>query len=597
MRRKSNYDKFPIISVSTSGSDCWESWPLILDRLRAYTTETNSVICIECYPGVQELALRRTLEEGLQSAAVIMTTDLLKRSSAIERMVGDVLGDDPVFGRMNKIQIRDFFDEWKLGNARDLAKNWNQGLLIIVGTGATLVVPEPNLLIYADMARWEIQQRQRRNAIGNFGADNLGESAGLKYKRAFFVDWRAADRLKASLFSRIDFWLDTNDDIPKLVTGQSMREGLRQLVQRPFRVVPYFDPGPWGGHWMEEVCDLPNNVPNHAWCFDCVPEENSLLLKFGSTCVEIPAMNLTLLHPRELLGQSVYSQFGAEFPIRFDFLDTMGGGNLSLQVHPKRKYIWEKFRMKYTQDESYYLLDAAEDGSVYLGVKNQVNRDAMITELQAAQSNGRSFRAEVYVNKFPAKKHDHFLIPAGTVHCSGKNSMILEISATPYIFTFKLWDWDRLGLDGLPRPIHIDHGLRNIAWDRDTNWVRKNLINQIELVAEGPGWREERTGLHQLEFIETRRHWFTGTTPHETRDTVNVLNLVEGEEAIVESPTNAFEPFVVHYAETFIVPAEIGAYRISPTSQSIGKSCATIKASVRNGWSHSEQLAERSSAG
>jgi mannose-6-phosphate isomerase class I len=521
-----------------------------------------------------------------------MTTDLLKNSPVIERMVGDVLGDDPVFGRMNGIHIKDFFDGPKLGSARDLATNWRQGLLLIVGTGASLVAPEPDILIYADMARWEIQQRQRYNAIGNFGADNLEESAGLKYKRALFVDWPAADRLKASLLSRIDFWLDTNSDIPKLVTGRSMREGLRQLVHRPFRVVPYFDPGPWGGHWMEEVCDLPNDVPNHAWCFDCVPEENSLLLKFGSTCVEVPAINLTLLYPHELLGQNVYSQFGAEFPIRFDFLDTMGGGNLSLQVHPKAQYIRDKFGMKYTQDESYYLLDAGEDGSVYLGVRNDINRDEMIRELRSAQTDGYSFTAEAYVNKFPSRKHDHFLIPAGTIHCSGKNSMVLEISATPYIFTFKLWDWERLGLNGLPRPIHIDHGLMNIVWDRDTNWVQENLINQIEPFAEGPGWREERTGLHHLEFIETRRHWFTGPTLHETQDTVNVLNLVEGEEAVVESPTNSFEPFVVHYAETFIVPAATGVYRISPTGQSIGKMCATIKAFVRNGQLHLEQFVD-----
>jgi hypothetical protein len=517
----------------------------------------------------------------------MMTCDLLKCSREIDRMIGDVLGDDPVFGRMNPIQIENFFDERKLSDAGERVKNWKQGLLLIVGTGAALVgEAEADVLIYADMARWEIQQRQRGNVIGNFGADNLKESAGLKYKRAFFVDWRAADRLKASLISRIDFWLDTNGAIPKLVTGQDMREGLIQVVHRPFRVVPYFDPGPWGGHWMEEVCDLPNDVPNHAWCFDCVPEENSLLLKFGSTCVEVPAMNLTLAHPRELLGESVYSRFGPEFPIRFDLLDTMGGGNLSLQVHPKTKYIWDEFGMKYTQDESYYLLDAGEDGTVYLGTKNGVNRDAMIRDLKGALTNGHSFRAESYVNRFPARKHDHFLIPAGTIHCSGKNSMVLEISATPYIFTFKLWDWGRLGLDGLPRPIHIDHGLMNIAWDRDTNWVRENLINQIETVAEGSGWREERTGLHHLEFIETRRHWFTAPTTHETQDTVNVLNLVEGEEVVVESLTNAFEPFVVHYAETFIVPAAIGGYRISPTGRSTGKGCGTIKASVRNGWHH-----------
>ena len=591
MPRRSNYDKFPVISVCSSESDCWENWPVILDRLRTYTAQTKSVICIECYPSVLELALRGALEQGLKPAAVIMTTELLKNSAAIERMVGDVLGDDPVFGRMNTIQIEDFFDERKLHQARDLSTKWQDGLLLVVGTGATLVVPKPDVLIYADLSRWEIQQRQRRNIVGNLGADNLQESPGQKYKRAFFVDWRAADHLKKSLLQKIDFWLDTNGDIPKLVTGRAMRDGLKQISSRPFRVVPYFDPGPWGGHWMEEVCNLPAGMPNYAWCFDCVPEENSLLLSFGGTCVEIPAMNLTLLYPRELLGDAVFSRFGAEFPIRFDFLDTMGGGNLSLQVHPKTQFIREHFGMQYTQDESYYLLDAGNDGSVYLGLRTHIDQEAMIRELKKALEDGVSFNADTYVNRFPAKKHDHFLIPAGTIHCSGKNSMVLEISATPYIFTFKLWDWGRVGLDGLPRPIHLEHGLTNIVWNRDTEWVGKNLINRIEHMSVGPGWREERTGLHELEFIETRRHWFKSKTPHDTLGTVNVLNLIEGDEAIVESPTGAFDPFVVHYAETFIVPAAIGEYQISPVGRSMGKTCATIKAFVRDGQTHSAGLA------
>jgi hypothetical protein len=205
----------------------------------------------------------------------------------------------------------------------------------------------------------------------------------------------------------------------------------------------------------------------------------------------------------------------------------------------------------------------------------------MIRDLRVAQNGGPPFRAEDYVNQFPARKHDHFLIPAGTVHCSGGNSMVLEISATPYIFTFKLWDWGRLGLDGQPRPIHIDHGRANISWGRDTDWVLSNLINRIEPISEGPAWKEERTGLHELEFIETRRHWFTGPTPHDTNGTVNILNLVEGREATVESPSGSFEPFIVHYAETFIVPAAVGQYTIRPSSASLGKRCGTIKAFVR----------------
>ena len=419
--------------------------------------------------------------------------------------------------------------------------------------------------------------------MGNLGLNNAQDDFLLKYKCGFFAEWRAADRLKKQLLPEIDFLLDTNrPHSPKLIGGDVFRHALQQTAQRPFRVVPYFDPGPWGGHWMEEVCDLPRDVPNYAWCFDCVPEENSLLLGFGEQRVEVPAIDLVFSQPHALLGEAVHARFGAEFPIRFDFLDTMGGGNLSLQVHPLTRYIREKFGMDYTQDESYYLLDAGSDATVYLGLKDNISPQEMTDDLYRAQEGGVAFPAEKYVNRWPAQKHDHFLIPAGTIHCSGANSMVLEISATPYIFTFKLWDWGRLGLDGRPRPISIEHGVANIQWDRTTEWVRRELINRFEAIREEAGWSEERTGLHEREFIETRRHWFTGTVPHHTDGGVNVLNLVEGDAAIVESPSGAFAPFVVHYAETFIVPAAVNAYTVRPHGISVGKRCGTIKAFVRS---------------
>jgi mannose-6-phosphate isomerase class I len=237
--------------------------------------------------------------------------------------------------------------------------------------------------------------------------------------------------------------------------------------------------------------------------------------------------------------------------------------------------------MKYTQDESYYILDAKQNGSVYLGLKADINRTNMKKELREAQEfDGVEFNAERYVSQFPARKHDHFLIPAGTIHCSGRDTVVLEISATPYIFTFKLWDWGRVGLDGNPRPIHLDRGIENICWDRTTKWVEQALINRSEIIAEKDGWREEQTGLHLSQFIETRRHWFTATVPHDTEGNLNVLNLVEGPEAIVESPAAAFPPFVVHYAESFIVPAALGPYTIRPTVP--GTTCATVKAFVRS---------------
>jgi mannose-6-phosphate isomerase class I len=237
--------------------------------------------------------------------------------------------------------------------------------------------------------------------------------------------------------------------------------------------------------------------------------------------------------------------------------------------------------MDYTQDESYYMLDAAEDAVVYLGLREHIDCEQMKWDLERAQRDPDApFNAEPYVNIWPARKHDHFLIPAGTIHCSGRNGVVLEISATPYIFTFKLWDWGRLGLDGKPRPIHLQHGLANIQWNRTSSWVRDNLISPTIPMGKGDGWREEKTGLHELEFIETRRHWFTGIVPHDTAGTVNVLNLVEGDAAIVESPSGTFEPFPVHYGETFIVPAQVGAYTIRPERPS-ATPFATMKAFVR----------------
>lgn len=581
----SNYDKFPVVAVSDGANACVAGWDAIATKLQTAVTKRaarKTVIVVECYPGVHEGEVLRELNSRLKPALALRAGDALLPPGKIDALVQPFLGgDDPVFGFKSELNLPEFFDAEKVRALRGKVDGASDGLALIVGCGAGLV-HDGDILVYADLARWEAQLRFRRNEAGNLGVDNKTLAASLQYKRAFFVDWRVCDRWKQPLMAKWDFVLDTNNPRePKLANGEAVRRGLRHAVTRPFRVVPFFDPAPWGGQWMKEVCDLDRGVKNFGWCFDCVPEENSLLLGFGDVRFEMPSIDLVFDQPRALLGEAVHARFGAEFPIRFDFLDTMGGGNLSFQVHPLTEYIQQKFGMHYTQDESYYMLDAGADASVFLGLKTDADAKTMARDLETAQQGGAPFPAEKYTNRFPAKKHDHFLIPAGTVHCSGANSMVLEISATPYIFTFKMWDWGRLGLDGRPRPIHLQHGLANIQWERDTDWTRKNLVNRFEPLGAGDGWREERTGLHELEFIETRRHWFAKAVPHHTNGSVNVLNLVEGAEAVVESPAGAFEPFVVHYAETFIVPAAVGRYSIRPHGRSVGQVCATMKAFVR----------------
>lgn len=566
--RRSTYDKSPVVPVGTAdeiavgAAGC----TAVLAALGA------RVLAVECYPGVRASDVRPLLTADL----VLDVAEAYRPAADLAALVAADLTDDPVFGRLTQRTVHDFFDPGLLCALRSRVAD-APGTVALHGTGASLVASY-DAVVYADLPRWEIQQRQRAGASGNLGADNAGERPSVLYKRGFFLDWRVADRLKSALLDQVDAFLDTTTDCPKVVAGPAVRRGLDLTVRRPFRVVPFFDPAPWGGQWMRDVCDLDPAVDNYGWCFDCVPEENSVQLGFGEHIIELPALDLVLHRPAELLGDRVRDRFGDEFPIRFDFLDTMGGGNLSLQVHPLTEHIRDEFGWGYTQDESYYLLDAAPDARVYLGLRTGVDPDAMLADLQAAQDGGPAFPAERHVNVLPARKHDHFLIPAGTVHCSGAGSMVLEISATPFIFTFKLWDWGRLGLDGRPRPINIERGRRSIRWDRTTAYVESHLVNVVTPIGEGPGWVAERTGLHEAEPLETHRHWFTGPVPHETGGSVNVLNLVEGDEVTVEGD---FEPFVVHYAETFIVPAAVGSYTIRPSGPSAGERCATIKAFVR----------------
>ena len=571
--RKSNYDKQPSTHID---GEMVIGWDNIVQKLSEVWRD-NPVWAIDLYPGTYE-------EDFIAAFAktgrkIINTRTLMRPEKEIRQLTERFMTDDVLFGYMSNVRLEEYWTpQPPLGGVTEPA--------IIIGTGAAFVAEKWSMvngqwsIVYADMARWEIQQRFRRHEVKALGIDNHEDSPSVQYKRGYFNDWNIVDHYKDELMQsgRIEFWIDSNRrDEPKMITNAQMRQGLGRTAHKPFRVVPFFDPAPWGGQWMKEVCDLPREEQNYGWCFDCVPEENSLYLEAEGTLFELPSQDVVLAHTRELLGQQVWHRFGKSFPIRFDFLDTMQGGNLSLQVHPTNEFAQREFGLPYTQDESYYLLDAADNAVVYLGLKEGVDKVQMIEDLRAAQRGEILFDAEKYVNKLPAKKHDHYLIPAGTIHCSGHDSMVLEISSTPSIFTFKLWDWARLGLDGKPRPINVERGKYVIQWDRTTPFVKSQIANHFEVLHEEEGIKEERTGLHPNEFIETRRHTFTRPVEHNTNGGVNVLNLVDGEAALIESPEGKFEPFEVHYAETFIIPACIGRYTIKP----LQGECMTIKAYVR----------------
>lgn len=583
---KPNYDVFPQMDVGMAQRQVFCGMNKMIQewkRVIASAGKKAFTLVIECYPGVREEAFLSDLQstwqaEGDGPSQILLTEELFPDKEVLTQKMQPYLTEDRVFGHWYSGEWTDFMQSEKVRQYQEACKN-SLGLTIVFGVAASAVTTG-DLLVYLDLKRFEIQLRYR-SGMGNYHANTDQEQPFLeKYKRGFFLEWRMSDRQKQRILPQIDYFVDANQEAQcKMIEGETFRLALQEYTKRPFRLVPYFDPGVWGGQWMKETFGLDPNEQNFAWCFDGVPEENSIAFRIGDQVIEAPAIDLVLYQPKQLLGEAVYKQYGAEFPIRFDLLDTMGGQNLSLQVHPLPDYIREQFGMAYTQDESYYILDAKEDSVVYLGLKEGIKKEEMLQDLQEAEEGKKTFPADTYINAFPAKKHDHFLIPAGTCHCSGKNTMVLEISATPYIFTFKLWDWGRLGLDGKPRPIHLKHGANVIQWDRQTNWVREQLVHREQVLREEDGWKEERTGLHALEPIETRRHTIQKKVLFHTNGTVHMLNLVEGRAIVIESPKQAFPPFVVHYVETFLIPATVTEYTIRPEQE--GETVMVIEAHIR----------------
>ena len=357
-KKYGNYELHPKMKIDGYEKEIWDEKTEIIEELKRAVREKRKkqkkcILAFDLYPGVRKEEIFR-LAEALQPDCIFDTEECAKDEQTLRKEFQDYITDDRVFGIMCHKTIDTWFEKEKLEEAKREIEAVESGLVVLIGTAAELLA-KADLLVYCDLTRWEIQLRYRAG-MANWHSTNCDDPILTKYKRGFFIEWRLADRYKKERYERFSYLLDTEkENMPVLATGNAFRGALAQLSGKPFRMEPYFDPGVWGGQWMKENFGLDASKENFAWSFDGVPEENGLNLEIGGKVLKVPAQDLVLYAPHELLGERVHSRFGAEFPIRFDLLDTMGGQNLSLQVHPLTEYIYEKFGMPYTQDESYYL--------------------------------------------------------------------------------------------------------------------------------------------------------------------------------------------------------------------------------------------------
>jgi mannose-6-phosphate isomerase class I len=498
-------------------------------------------------------------------------TDALRPEAEADRLIAPFLGgDDPLFGTRNPGSLRDFFVPEKLAALGRRAAAGQRRILY--GTGAALAhlpaFPPSHLLLYVDVPKNEIQFRSRAGSVTNLGAQRPGDPKAM-YKRFYFADWPPLRAHQAGLLPRLDLIVDSQrPDEPALMSGDDLRAALARAARSWCRARPWFEPGPWGGQWMKQrFAGLPAEAPNLAWSFELIAPENGLALASGGRLLEVAFDFLLFQEPRAVLGDFA-ERFGREFPIRFDYLDTFGGGNLSVQCHPRPEYAWRNFGERFTQDETYYLTDCAPGAKVLLGFQPGLDSAEFERALQTSLRETSPLEVERLVQAHPSRKHGLYLIPNGTIHCSGRDNLVLEISATPYIFTFKMYDWMRLDLVGRPRPLNIARALENLYFDRQGGRIRREFIAQPRRIGRGPGWELVHLPTHAAHFYDVHRLEFSTALESRTHGSPHVLNVVAGPSVILETPGAPPQRFA--FAETFLVPAATETYRLrSDTGQPV----------------------------
>lgn len=568
--RKTSQSVLPVEKpkVKPEQYDIYPAFPLESGKIsvgfdslaEAIVSEKN--VIIDGYIGVFFEDFKEQLNRCLQALNVqAVWWDIraaLKTETEINALAAPFLGgDDPIFGKRATFSLSDYFNPEQL---QKIKPDPEARLNILVGCGAALA-GWAGKLIYVDLPKNEIQFRARAGAICNLGL-SAPTAPKKMYKRFYFVDWILLNRHKKHILPAIDLLVDgQRPDVITWIKSTDLKRGLATLASNGFRVRPWFEPGAWGGQWIRQHIEgLPKNVSNYAWSFELIVPENGLLFESDGRLLEVSFDTLMYEAGKSVVGESCYQSYGDEFPIRMDYLDNFDGGNLSIQCHPRPEYARQHFGEILTQEETYYVLDCKDEAVVYLGFQEDIEPGKFETALTESFKNNTPLEVDRYIQSHPAHKHGLYLIPPGTLHSSGRNNLVLEISTTPYIFTFKMYDWLTLDLDGTPRPLNIRRAMDNLYFDRKGEKVKKELIAHPCLLEKGADWELWHLPTHPAHSYDVHRYSFHTSVDVKTEGKCHVLNLVEGEKIRVETAGGLSQ--TISYAETYVISAAAGSYRL-----------------------------------
>ncbi len=559
------------------------------------------LLAMDGYSGVEwkknTARLKQKLEkDGIHLTAINAST-LYKSPEQIELIVRPYLMEDKTFGRLYAGKLADFIDPEQVNRLKvqfETARNIpssSPAAILCYGTGAACkeLADFYDLIFYKDLTREEINKRSQKGLVVPLGAGG-GNGSGkerpayLAGKRFHYVDYPVLDGHRKALKKKIHFYIDDNlPGQPKLIERKMFDQMITSLSGGPFQLKAYHDEGVWGGQWLKKIRNLPKEMVNCAWAYELMAYHMSVRIPVGDTFIETPFSNLLDREADRIMGERIRKRFNGLWPIRVNYDDCWEGDDMAIQIHPDAHYIKKNFREPLHQDESYYIVAATPDAYVHLGLRENADIDAFHESVRKAETQGIAFDHRKYVNVIPAKEGDLFLIPAGTVHASGKGCVVLELSSTTDRYTFHFYDYLRPDLHGKLRDIHSAHAFNmlNKYPHRRALWVKKNLVQKPRLIRKGKGWAEYLIGTLHTYIPEIHRYIIETAAEDNTDGVFHVLSMVKGMGVTIAPRHASKKRFRLKFSETVILPACLGRYRIINQDDA---PCTVLKTTVNPSW-------------
>jgi len=588
--------------------------------LAAKNAKTSApVVALDGYPGaefddllaplLQELARKNIRATVIDAAAALHKPAAELDAQFAANLPADRV-KDPVllFGKLFHGRFEELFATGAASRLRARIAGESAGggadVVFVTGLGCAVETLRDlyDTILYFDVTPKRAILRARAGLAANIG-DARPRPFKETMRRFYYVDFEVAGKLRKELLcpeprhgARAAPGLlyiarsgapDTSGECV-LLTRAAFEAVCAALSSQPFRCRPVYIEGVWGGSYISRLRKLPASITRLAWVFDLIPLEVSIVAQLrGDAQVELPYFTLVQKEGLPLMGAETLERFGGYFPIRFNYDDTWhSSGNMSIQVHPPRDYNVEHHGELGQQDESYYVVATGHGAKTYLGFREGVTKENFMHEARRSETEKTPLCHDALINAVPSRPGVQIILPAGTIHASGQNQVILEIgSLTIGSYTYKLYDYLRADIDGVPRPIHSWHGGNVLDPARAAPQVNHELAPAPVLLrgdgdplrasqnasggkVAGEGWSEWIVGENEKVYFSLRRLDIApgksapDNTRSDGRERFHVLTLVDGEEAVIESAADPSRRYHARYLDVVVVPANIGAYTV-----------------------------------